>query len=208
VTAPGIAQPSLQALKPVRFIFLALIAVLTACADAKAPTAPPVSEEPRWVAPPIAGAREPAFQEALQTWLDGDDLRALEVLAALARQDNRAAQIFLARVASEVHLHWHVTADMTRGERVALLRQPGGLSGRSWLNAAAMEVPLAAAFKESSQIEPRGSALRTLFSYGENTAAMRPLYLTSMAGLNSPRTASRVLHPSLGGYSRARAERV
>jgi hypothetical protein len=79
-------------------------------------------------------------------------------------------------------LHWHATAAMTRSERIALLRQPGGLSGRSWLDVAATEVPLASAFQQSDEIGPRGSALRTLFSYGENVAAMRPLYAMVLQG--------------------------
>ena len=118
-------------------IFPALVALLFACAlPAKAVEIP--------------GQNSPAFQVVLQDWLDGKDRTALAQLAELARQDNRAAQIFLARLAEETHLHAHVTGSLPRAERIALLRQPGGLSGKSWLKAAQVDVPLAVALQQAS----------------------------------------------------------
>ncbi|NRB21063.1 MAG: hypothetical protein HRU33_26910 [Rhodobacteraceae bacterium] len=121
----------------------------------------------------IPGQDSPAFQTALQDWLDGKDMTALTQLAELARQDNRAAQIFLARVAEETHLHAHVTGSLPRAERMALLRQPGGLSGKSWLKAAQVDVPLAMAILQSKNIRERERAGATLLEYGESTLALR-----------------------------------
>jgi len=121
----------------------------------------------------IPGQGSPAFQAVLQDWLDGNDMAALTQLAELARQDNRAAQIFLARVAEEAYLHTHVTGSLPRAERVALLRQPGGLSGKSWLKAAQEDVPLALAMLQSKNVNEKGAATPVLLKYGETTLALR-----------------------------------
>ena len=84
----------------------------------------------------LPGEDAAGFIEARDAWLDGDDLAALEALKGLAEGGNTAAQILLARIAEEPHMHRHVTRDMARSERISLLRQPGGLSGTSWLDVA------------------------------------------------------------------------
>ncbi|MDG2257179.1 MAG: hypothetical protein P8L68_01640 [Paracoccaceae bacterium] len=89
------------------------------------------------------GIDAPEFLEAKAAWLDGDDMVALTALAHLSRGGNTAAQLLLARIAEEPHMHRQVTGDMTRAEKIALLRQPGGLSGTSWLDAATEEAALA-----------------------------------------------------------------
>ncbi len=89
------------------------------------------------------GIDAPEFLEAKAAWLDGDDMVALKALAELSRTGNTAAQLLLARIAEEPHMHRHVTGDLARAERLSLLRQPGGLSGTSWLDAATEESALA-----------------------------------------------------------------
>jgi len=121
----------------------------------------------------IPGHDSPAFQAALQDWLDGNDMAALTQLGELARQDNRAAQIFLARVAEEAYFHSHVTGSLPRAERVALLRQRGGLSGKSWLKAAQEDVPLALAILQSKNVKEKGAATPVLLKYGETTLTLR-----------------------------------
>lgn len=167
-----------------RFLeFLVPLIFLANCATTQTGLAgDPLILEPAALAPSIPGADEPAFQGALQTWLDGKDLAALKALAALARLDNRAAQIFLARVAEDADLHAHATSDLLRRERIALLRRPGGLSGRSWLDVAATDVPLASAFRDSSRIHARTQGVRALFSFGENMAASRSLMAMLLNG--------------------------
>jgi hypothetical protein len=94
----------------------------------------------------IAGQADPRFQAALADWLDDDDARSLPVFAALAAEDNRAAQVMLGLIEVEVILQSPWLAHLPRAERRALMRQPVGLSGRSWMAAAAADTPLAAAW--------------------------------------------------------------
>jgi hypothetical protein len=167
-----------------QFVFFALVLTITACGNATSPTPAETPTQKTLAAPAVPGANAPAFQEALQTWLDGNDLAALDTFAALARQDNRAAQIFLARVAEDTDLHAHATSYLPRRERIALLRRPGGLSGRSWLSIAAPEVLLAKAFKDANLSASRPEGARALLSLGENAAAARlltPMILNGQA---------------------------
>jgi len=98
------------------------------------------------VAQPIPGAEAPGFVGARALWLAGDDLPALQALAGLAREGNTAAQMLLSQIALATYTHAHVTAGMDRRDRIALLRQEGGLSGRDWMQAAAEAHPLATAY--------------------------------------------------------------
>lgn len=119
-------------------------------------------------------AQSPEFLEATQLWLDGDDdLSALRQLSALATDRNTAAQILLARIAGHSHLVQAVTEDLSRLDRIALLRQPGGLSGRSWLEAAAETSDYARALRDSAVFESRASAIGPLFELGEIAVATR-----------------------------------
>ncbi|WP_417280844.1 hypothetical protein [Celeribacter sp.] len=132
---------------------------------------------------PLPGAEDPAFQAALESWLAGEDLAALTALADLSGSENRAAQIFLARLDRLSHLHRHATASLERKARVTLMRQPGGLSGKSWMEAAAVDVPLAQAFQDIGVMEKKAEGLRSLFALGEPYAASNALpgYMASGA---------------------------
>lgn len=123
----------------------------------------------------IAGQNDPQFKAALTQWLDGEDLAALTALSELAKADNRAAQVFLGRVNEATHTHSHVTGPMERKARIALMRQIGGLSGKSWLKAASEDVPLAVAFLQSKVIKEKPAAIKALLDMGEVTAALMPL---------------------------------
>ncbi|MEX3016922.1 hypothetical protein [Gymnodinialimonas hymeniacidonis] len=124
----------------------------------------------------IPGGTDPAFRSAVADWLTGEDDRAaLQALSELAQADNAAAQILLARLERAPHLTAHVTEGMARAERIALLRMPGGLSGRSWMTAAAETVPLAQAFLDNAGQNTRVESLRFLFEAGEPAAAIRSL---------------------------------
>lgn len=120
----------------------------------------------------INGADDPRFQSALSTWLDGQDLAALEALANLARDDNRAAQILLAQIQNKIWLHDHVTAGLDRKQRIALLREPKGLSGRSWLVSAAEDTPLAAYLFEARKPYETPEIGNALLAAGELDAAL------------------------------------
>lgn len=123
--------------------------------------------------PPIEGSQTSEFQEALSGWLNGNDLQSLSAFSALAQGGNIAAQIMLGRISEDASLFGHLTATMPRKERIELLRQPGGLSGKSWLLAAAPKSPLAAAFLGANRLDERADAVGTLFGLGEPSAAMK-----------------------------------
>ncbi len=125
--------------------------------------------------PEIPGQDNAEFNRSMDLWLEGDDLLALRSFSELAQSGNSAAQVFLARIAVHGHLHKHVTMDLPRAERVALLRQQGGLSGKSWLSAAQADVPLAAAFLQANRPGDKPAAIRALFAYGEVSEGLRNL---------------------------------
>lgn len=165
----GQSKPDLHAVIPgfqkgllVRFLNLIRIAVFVCLLSA------PVQAEPG----PIAGESDPNYQAMVSLWLAGQDLRALTGLGQLSRDGNRAAQILLARIASNGRLHAHVTSAMPRKERVRLLRLPEGLSGRSWLFEAMAEIPLAAAFLQSARAREKADAITALYDGGETDTAM------------------------------------
>lgn len=120
----------------------------------------------------ISGQSAPAFQQALTAWLNGEDLPALEAFSELAKNNNAAAQILLARIARRPNMYAHVTVDMDRKEKIALLRKPGGLSGKSWLTEAQKREPLAAAFLKSERQGDKAAAMSTLFEHGEPQSAI------------------------------------
>jgi len=122
--------------------------------------------------PQINGADHPDYQAAVAEWLAGRDAEALAHLAQLSRDDNAAAQILLARIAARAPLHQHVTGMLSRADRVALLRMPGGLSGKSWLTKAAETAPLAAALLQSTRVGENAAAVTTLLDLGETETAL------------------------------------
>lgn len=89
------------------------------------------------------GQADARFQAALDAWLADDDQGALPALADLAVADNRAAQVLLALIDVMPETQGPWLAAQSREARIALLRQPGGLSGRSWMARAAADAPLA-----------------------------------------------------------------
>lgn len=133
--------------------------------------------------PVISGSDDAAYVDARDSWLDGDDLASLGRLKTLAEAGNTAAQILLARIAEEPHLHRHVTGDMARAERIELLRQPGGLSGTSWLKVAAPSSELATALVlrnvafssaelDGTAMSPEATAaVQVLLNHGETALA-------------------------------------
>ena len=113
----------------------AMSAVLTAAAVL---IAMPVRSDP------VAGQSAPAFADALDLWLAGDEAAALPQLAALAQDDNRAAQILLGLIDTTPALQGDWLMALSRADRITLMRVPGGLSGQNWMREAAVTEPLAA----------------------------------------------------------------
>lgn len=89
------------------------------------------------------GQDDPRFQSALALWLADDEETALPELATLSAGGNRAAQVLLAQIDVTPSFQGPWLAGLPRAERNALLRAPGGRSGRSWMQAAAEDTPFA-----------------------------------------------------------------
>ena len=144
----------------------------------------------------VPGQSDAAFGDARDAWLAGDDLTALRALAGLAETGNTAARILLGRIASQSHLHVHVTRDMSRKERIALLRQPGGLSGTSWLQAAAPEAPLAQGYLQILRPKSKAAGALTLLEAGDPMAALPAVLDVSRAG-NLAQALPLLTHPEM-----------
>lgn len=158
----------------------------------------------------VPGQGDPAFSAALESWLKGEDAAALPAFAALAREGNAAAQLFLGQVEAATHLHAPVTATLSRAERIALLRQPGGISGESWLKAA-QDVPLARALYEVRQPETRLAAIGFLGDAGEIRAvlpAVTPEFRHGNAAPMIPMLTGPVFRPLAGFLARAALDEV
>jgi len=133
-----------------------------------------------WADGAVPGEEASGYQAAVHLWLDGsDDLEALRQMSDLANEGNTAAQILLASIARAEHTHIAVTQSLPRRDRIALLREDVGLSGRDWLQGASEISPLAQA--HWSYISPavgRGydlDAVAILLSHGEIRHALRAL---------------------------------
>jgi hypothetical protein len=130
----------------------------------------------------IEGQADPRFRQALADWLDDDDAASLPVFAALAAEDNRAAQVMLGFIDINTELHGPWLARLPRAERRALMRQPGGVSGRSWMAAAAADTPLAAAWtalwNAGGAVDPE--IARSFAALGEDRAVRMTLLAMSV----------------------------
>jgi len=120
--------------------------------------------------PVVPGADAPAFSSALALWLADDEGPALQALSELARDDNRAAQILLGLIDKSPSLQGPWLAHTPRDVRIGLMRAPGGLSGRSWLAAAAAE-PVAAAWLGLLSVDAGLPTVMRFIELGENRAA-------------------------------------
>ena len=114
----------------------------------------------------------PSLETATTAWLNGDDAEALPALSALAHAGNETAAIFLARIERSSSLTSSYVNSLTRAQRIALFRTPGGLSGTSWLTVLAEKNPLAKAFQDSSRVNKRLGAVTQLMALGERRASL------------------------------------
>lgn len=113
------------------------------------------------------------FDSAIDRWLAGDDIAALADLKTLSEAGDADAQIFLGQIATRA-IYWPLhLADLPRRDRNALLRAPGGLSGKSWTAVAAQTDPRARAFDAAVRPGAKTEALLTLLEMGEIAAVRR-----------------------------------
>ena len=117
-----------------------------------------------------SGTRAEPLEEAIEAWLVDNDEVALPALTALAEQGDVRAQLLLGKIATRPFSPY--LEALPRKQRLALIRAPGGLSGRSWLKIAAENGDaLAAAFLGVS-VRPFSSRdIATLLDKGEFDAA-------------------------------------
>ena len=112
------------------------------------------------------GADDRAFQGAVEIWLSDDDATSLPALARLAQNGKRAAQILLGQI--ELHevkpSRW--LAALSRDERRAVFRAPGGKFGKPWLKIAAEHEPLTRALQAARNPEQMEEVIPTLYELG------------------------------------------
>jgi len=119
----------------------------------------------------LPGAGDPAFRDLVARWLAADEAGSLPGLAALATAGSPSAQLLLAVIDKTPSLQGPWLSALPRGDRVALMRAPGGLSGRSWAHAAAETVPLARYFQALWHVEMPPQTVLDLARVGESRAA-------------------------------------
>ena len=127
----------------------------------------------------LRGQDDPRFQSALALWLDDDDETALPEFAALAAEGNRAAQVMLAQIDVTPRFQGPWLVGLPRKERNALLRAPGGLSGRSWMQAAAEDTPLARLWLIQHLPDTTAETAFAFAAMGESAAARQTLFALS-----------------------------
>lgn len=74
----------------------------------------------------------PEVQAAARDWLAGSEAAALGAFATLAADGDAMARLWLGQIDSFAALQGDWLAALPRADRIAVLRQPGGLSGRRW----------------------------------------------------------------------------
>jgi hypothetical protein len=110
--------------------------------------------------------------EAVAAWVAADDAAAMPALAGLAAAGDTRAMLFLGAIEPRP-LVTAFMLDLGRADRNALLRQPGGLSGKSWLIAIPAgdpQRPLADALLAARAGDPL-----PLLAAGQTGAAVQPL---------------------------------
>ena len=149
----------------------------------------------------VKGTEDPAFQEAVDLWLTGDDANALYAMADLARTDVPAAQVFLGQIENRTWLHAHVTRQMERKERIALMRNPQGLSGRSWLLEAAETTPHVRLLLDSKGPVDGIALGQALATAGETQLALDHIMRFANASGDWVGAVQLALHPDLTMYT-------
>ena len=127
----------------------------------------------------IDGQEDARFQSALALWLEDDEETALPEFAALAAGGNRAAQVLLTLIDTDLSFQGPWLAGLSRQQRNALLRAPGGLSGRSWMQAAAEDTPFAELWLVQATHAATPDTALAFATIGEQRAARKTLWALS-----------------------------
>jgi len=122
------------------------------------------------VADLVPGEDDPNYLAAVSLWLEDDEAAALPLLAELARSGNGAARVLIALIDKTPEFQGPWLSRLSRAERIALLRTPGGLSGRSWMRAVP-KVPLAETWLELWTVNATAQTAMRFVDLGEERAA-------------------------------------
>lgn len=123
----------------------------------------------------IPGQGDAAFGDAVDAWLADDESAALPALSELAQDGNAAARILLALIDKTPALQGPWLSRQPRDLRVALMRAPGGLSGRSWMHAAAAQAPVAELWRSLWRVDAPMDLPLAFAEAGEPRAAREAL---------------------------------
>lgn len=80
----------------------------------------------------VAHSADNDFDAALADWLSGNEAGALPALAELAANGHASARLLLGQIDRFPALQGTWLAGLSRADRIAVLRQPGGVSGHNW----------------------------------------------------------------------------
>ena len=126
---------------------------------------------------PFAAVAQDRFDEAVTAWLNVDDAKAYPLLAELADQGDERAMLLLGAI--ELFGPQSAWLDgLDRKGRMAIMRVPGGLSGKSRLSTVSEHAALAAALRAAPGSNDFADRAIILLQLGE-TAAGRRVALTA-----------------------------
>jgi hypothetical protein len=122
----------------------------------------------------LAGSGQPAFEAAVELWLEDNDSDSLPRLAGLAAAGNIAARLLLSRIAATDQAPSDFIEGLSRKQRGELFRSTSGagLFRPTWLKTEAEAGnPLAAVLLESSALAVNLDTIEKLYEIGEPEAA-------------------------------------
>jgi hypothetical protein len=121
----------------------------------------------------LSGLDDPAFQAAIEVWLDDNDADSLPAFATLASEGNIAARLLLTRIQNTDWAPSNYLNGLSREEKIEIFRPAGeGLFRPSWLKSEKQAGnQLAAALLEAPALEVNIDAIRTLYEFGEPEAS-------------------------------------
>jgi hypothetical protein len=123
----------------------------------------------------LVGADAPELKFALNRWLQNDEESPLPPLPRSQATATRRRSFFWRSDRQDAGAQGPWLAHLPREERIAVLRQPGGLSGRSWLHALDDQPLGRPGCPDDAQCRPRGH--RRLHALGEARAAREALVI-------------------------------
>ena len=123
----------------------------------------------------ISGSSEPAFVNALELWLEGDDATSLPAMADLARDGNKASRLLLSQIELLPSTGSEFLDGLSKKDRRLLFRSDEGAFGKSWLNIEGRHDPFAQALLDWRYIDRRAGAIPVLLEYGEAQLASKAI---------------------------------